>query len=83
MLRRKGVGPAAGKKLLEKAETIGEKLELVRKAYEERFEGEDWEAILLENARLLYMGQRPDNLFEWSWMDDDLKLKEKESESES
>jgi hypothetical protein len=71
MLRRKGVGPGAAKKLLEKAETIGEKIEVVRRAYKERFEGEDWEAILLENARLLYMGQTPSKLFDGSWMEND------------
>lgn len=66
MPRRKGVGPKLALKMLEVAPTIGERLEVVREAYKSRFEGEDWEAILLENARLLYMGQTADNLFDWT-----------------
>ena len=74
MLRRKGIGPKAAVKLLKEGQTIGEMLEIVRDAYKDRFPGEDWEAILLENARLLYMGQRPNKLFDWSWLDSDLEL---------
>jgi hypothetical protein len=83
VMRRKGVGPSAAVKLLKEGGSIGEKISIVREAYRSRFEGEDWEAILLENARLLYMGQKPNKLFDWSWITlDDLQL-EKGSEDRS
>jgi 5'-3' exonuclease len=74
-MRRKGVGPKKAIGLLNGADTLGDKLKVVREQYEERFEGEDWEAILLENARLLYMGGRKDHLFEWDWLSDVMDLK--------
>jgi 5'-3' exonuclease len=67
--RRKGVGPKAAVELLKEGQTIGDMLEIVRGAYKERFPEEDSEAILLENARLLHMGQRPTKLFDWTWLD--------------
>jgi hypothetical protein len=74
-MRRKGVGPKAAENLLDEANNIGEEFEIVTEAYKERFEGEDYMEIFLENARLLYMGQRMDNLFEWSWLDPFLHLR--------
>ncbi len=74
-MRRKGVGPKAAEKLLAEAETLRDELEIVKKAYEDRFPEEDYMEILLENARLLYMGQRKDYLFEWSWLDAFLHLR--------
>jgi 5'-3' exonuclease len=79
-LRRKGIGPAAAVKLLKEGDSIGDKIGIVREAYKSRFKDEDWEAILLENARLLYMGQKPGKLFDWTWISKEDMLLEKELE---
>lgn len=67
-MRRKGVGEKGAIKLLEPLNSVGEMYEAVRAEYEKIF-GEGHEEIMLENARLLYIGQTPDNLFNWDWLD--------------
>lgn len=68
MLRRSGIGAKTAEKMLSSCKTILEMKADVFGAYEEMF-GEGFEDILLENARLLFIGQKPDKLFEWSWLE--------------
>lgn len=74
MLRRKGVGEKTAKKILNSCKTISEMKEAVFAEYLVLFE-EEAEDVLLENARLLFIGQTPDNLFEWSWLDKYMEIK--------
>lgn len=67
MLRRKGVGPAGADKMLSECHTLAQMYIAVREAYVDLF-GEEAEERMLENARLLYIGQTPDNLFNWKWV---------------
>jgi hypothetical protein len=67
--RRVGVGEKEALKIIDSCTTLGKMLEAVRVCYKERFPEEDWEAILLENARLLFMGSRPEKMFDWTWME--------------
>lgn len=71
-LRREGVGAKAADKILVQCNTVQEMFDAVKLEYERVF-GEGHEDVMLENARLLYIGQLPDNLFEWDWLDYDLK----------
>ena len=41
---------------------------IVRMEYYKRFDLE-WESKMLENARLLFVGQSEDDLFDFSWLD--------------
>ena len=67
VLRRKGVGEKTAKKLLGE-ETDPQKLyEIVSEEYKKVF-GDDWKTVIIEQARLLYIGQTPENLFDWSWL---------------
>ncbi|AUG88502.1 exonuclease [Vibrio phage Vp_R1] len=66
--RRQGIGKVEAEEILNNCETLGEMQQSIFSHYEKRF-GSGWEDICLENARLLYMGQKPDSLFEWSWQD--------------
>lgn len=67
VLRRKGVGEKTAKKLLGE-ETDPKKLyEIVSEEYKKVF-GDDWKTVIIEQARLLYIGQTPENLFDWSWL---------------
>lgn len=68
MLRRKGVGKGAADKILATCSTVQEMYDAVKAEYEKIFSDEH-EDVMLENARLLYIGQTPDNLFEWDWLD--------------
>ncbi|MGL5014337.1 MAG: hypothetical protein ACRC6V_08630 [Bacteroidales bacterium] len=68
MLRRKGVGSKTALKLLESCHTVGEMHKVISDQYQIVFEDE-WKDVMLEQARLLYIGQTPDNLFDWSWLD--------------
>lgn len=68
MMRRKGVGEKTAIKILENLTTVQEMYDAVKLEYEKVF-GEEHESAMLENARLLYIGQTPDNLFEWGWLD--------------
>ncbi|MGL4993671.1 MAG: hypothetical protein ACRC6R_06045 [Bacteroidales bacterium] len=68
MLRRKGVGDKTAKKILAKCKTVRDMKAAVIEEYKKVFK-EDFEEIMLENAKLLYIGQEPDNQFDWSWID--------------
>ena len=81
VMRRKGVGKGAAEKLLAPCTTVQEMFDVVVEEYKNIFP-DTFEEVMLENARLLYIGQTPDNLFEWNWLDyscnanPDSKLKE-------
>ena len=66
-LRRQGVGPVAADKILTKGKCPNDWYNLVRDNYKAVF-GDDADRAMLENARLLYIGQTLDNLFDWSWL---------------
>ncbi|UZV39658.1 5'-3' exonuclease [Trabzonvirus APT65] len=66
-LRRKGVGEKTAIKLLGEETDPNKLLEIISEQYEIVF-GSDYKDVMLEQARLLYIGQRPDNLFDWSWI---------------
>ena len=68
VVRRSGVGPAEATKILDQCDCLGSMEEAVREHYRALF-GDAAEEVLLENARLLYMGQSPTLLFEWDWFD--------------
>ncbi|MGL5015035.1 MAG: hypothetical protein ACRC6V_12205 [Bacteroidales bacterium] len=65
MPRRKGVGAKAAIKLLADCIDFQDMYEIIAPQYKKVY-GDDWEAAMLENARLLYIGQTPENLFDWS-----------------
>lgn len=68
VMRRKGVGSKAAIKLIEKVTDKWTLYHIVRMEYVKRFE-EEWEEKMIENARLLFVGQTEDNLFEFNWLD--------------
>lgn len=70
-LRRKGVGQKGADKILATCNTVQEMYDAVKLEYEKVF-GEEHEEVMLENARLLYIGQTQDNLFQWDWLDFEL-----------
>lgn len=74
-MRRKGIGEKAAIQLLSDCSTVQELYDVVSQCYQNEF-GDAWEEVMLENARLLYIGQTPDNLFDWSWLDFNLKKEE-------
>lgn len=69
-LRRKGIGEKTAIKLLEDCETVKDMFNVVEEEYKKRFneDNESYEDIMLENARLLYIGQYEDDLFSWDWI---------------
>ncbi len=67
-LRRQGVGKKAAAKLLAGVTDKWTMYHIVRMEYYKRFDIED-EEKMLENARLLFVGQTPEDLFDWSWLD--------------
>lgn len=67
-LRRKGVGETAAKKLLAKLETVQEMYDAVKAEYLKVYGTQETEAALLENAQLLFIGQRTDHRFQWDWL---------------
>lgn len=73
MLRRKGIGDKTAVKILNGCKSVKDMKETVFQEYEEFFK-EEYEEILLENARLLFIGQKDNKLFEWSWLDKYLEL---------
>ncbi len=77
ILRRKGIGEKAAKGILEKCKTVGDMKDAVFTKYIEMFK-DTHEELLLENARLLFIGQDADNLFEWSWLDKYMGLENEE-----
>lgn len=70
-LRRKGVGEATAIKLLDGLTTVREMFDVVSAEYKKVF-GENYEEVMLEQARLLYIGQTADNLFSWDWLNYEL-----------
>lgn len=68
MLRRKGVGDKAAHKILQSCLTVRDMVQEVAQQYGEVFGHEEYDEVMLENARLLFIGQTQDNLFEWSWL---------------
>lgn len=74
MYRRKGIGDKGAHKILSSAKTVSKMKELVFSEYKAFFGPEEYKDILLENARLLFIGQTQDNMFEWSWLDKYLDL---------
>lgn len=78
-LRRKGIGAKKAEQLLADCESVQDLFDVVKQCYLGQF-GEDlYEEKMLENARLLYIGQTPENLFEWDWLDYDLKRNSNET----
>lgn len=65
--RRVGVGPKKAIKLLEEGTTLQDWYDVVRDEYRNIYE-DDYKRIMLENARLLFIGQTFDNRFDWSWL---------------
>ena len=65
--RRKGVGSATAIKILDKCQNDQERYEAIKAEYEKVY-GEEHEGAMLEMARLLFIGQTPDNLFDWNWL---------------
>lgn len=68
VLRRKGVGAKGALKILEDCTTPQEMYDAIKIEYEKVY-GDEYEDIMLEMARLLYIGQEADKLFEWEWLD--------------
>ncbi len=68
MMRRKGVGKIGAKKILDNAKDTTELFERVYQEYENLF-GKDADSVFIENARLLFIGQTPDKMFEKSWIE--------------
>lgn len=68
MMRRKGVGKKAAARLLDCVKDKWTLYHIVRMEYYKRFDHE-WESKMLENARLLFVGQSEDELFDFSWLD--------------
>lgn len=70
MLRRKGIGEKEAIKLLKDAKTLQEMYDIVKEQYDKVFENEDitTEEVMLENAKLLYIGQEADRQFSWDWI---------------
>lgn len=76
MLRRKGVGEKTAIKLLENCTTVQELFDVVNLEYQKIFD--NYEEVMLENARLLYIGQTAEELFEWDWLDYQLTKESKQ-----
>ena len=72
ILRRKGVGKETAKGILAECNNVTQMYIAIFKEYVKVF-GNSAEELMLENARLLYIGQTPDNLFNWDWIDYNLQ----------
>lgn len=68
MWRRKGVGSKGADEMLSECRTVAQMYMIVCEAYQEHI-GNSWKESMIENARLLYIGQEKDKLFDWSWVD--------------
>lgn len=64
MQRRKGVGSKTALAILADTHTAQEMYDAIVPHYQKVY-GDEWEAAMLENARLLYIGQTADKLFTW------------------
>lgn len=67
-LRRKGVGEKAAIKLISSCDNVQQMYDLVKEEYHKVFK-DNPDEVMLENARLLYIGQTKDNMFNWDWLD--------------
>lgn len=67
-LRRKGIGKKEATWLLENITDRWSMYHTVRMEYYKRFENH-WEEKMLENARLLFVGQTDVDLFDFDWLD--------------
>lgn len=74
VLRRKGVGDKGAIEILRFCKTIKDMKLAIFAEYEKQFGTDRYEDILLENARLLFIGQRENLFFEWDWLDKYLSL---------
>lgn len=61
--KRQGIGPVQAEKLLSVAETEQDMYNIVKQSYQDIF-GEQWSQMMLEQGRLLYIGQTPTTLWE-------------------
>lgn len=68
MLRRKGVGKKAAEKILADLENQQQMYDAVRQQYVEVFE-EEADTVMLEQARLLFIGQTEKQQFKWHWIE--------------
>ena len=68
VMRRKGIGSKAAIKLIDGVKDKWTLYHIVRMEYFKKFE-DDWEDKMIENARLLFVGQDEGDLFEWTWLD--------------
>lgn len=66
--RRKGVGSKTALKILDGLTTAQDMYDAVKLEYEKVF-GDEHEDAMLEMARLLYIGQTAEELFEWEWLE--------------
>lgn len=66
-LRRKGIGSKGALKILDGLTTAQQMYDAIKPEYEKVY-GESHEEVMLEMARLLYIGQEVDNLFTWDWL---------------
>lgn len=81
VLRRKGIGSKTALKMLDGLKEPQEFYEVCKEAYRNVF-GDEHEEVMLEMARLLYIGQMPDSLFNWSWLGISVGDQNKESLNE-
>lgn len=63
-LRRRGVGPAEARIILQDCITLGDMKDAIFSNYK-LYYPDNYEEVILENARLLYMGQTEHSLFKW------------------
>lgn len=70
VMRRKGIGSKAAIKLIGNVTNKWHLYHIVRMEYFKRFDTA-WEEKMLENARLLFVGQNENDLFEFSWLNKD------------
>lgn len=68
MMRRKGVGKKAAEKLLDGLENAQQMYDVVREQYVTVFEAEA-DTVMLEQARLLFIGQTEKKQFKWHWIE--------------
>lgn len=74
-MRRKGVGEKGAWDLLNGLTSVQEMFNLVKTQYIDFFGEEAADDKLLENAKLLFIGQRKEQQFKWSWIEG-LKVEE-------
>lgn len=68
-MRRQGVGEKTAWQLLDGLTSVQEMFNLVKTQYIDFFGEEAADDKLLENAKLLFIGQRKEQQFKWSWIE--------------